>query len=984
MDDALLKPVKVKCSVKIGSPWVWDDEWQDYVEKTPDVTAVGSLVEVKDPRALRAREFRADMVHGPDSTNEDITMCDLAPALEAVLNGTDSLLLVAGVENGGQAELMDGGEGLAAAAVWQLAHELHERQANHRTNGAVGYTYHMRLQSFQLAGDTILDLLTDSLEAARLVELPVGVVAEGVRTASATSADEFMKYVEGAQRRRDPSTRQHSSTFYIIDVTQADYHEGWGLHGQFMLVESAVMDCLAEDKGLVQLREGYDRYRGVYHMRSLVKSWKKLSETEVGVNGSSLTWLLRELFTGGSVEAHVLFYLGQGTPAVSIALMELMEDFNKVQTNPVTHDHRVTGWARAMRAERLSLKQAERSGVDKDTRSLIHELEKRLATAERVKEEAQRVADARQERAHAFQDRYVTALENQESMNEKLIEAEEEQLKAMQSLVEAQMEASEVRDECSEMQYMDNVLLMMLEQEVADLKEAAEEQMGVQAKSLEEVETSVEDLRARNDALSEAKLQVESQKNIERGDLENRIRELQLQLREGHLAESVQHVEEKRKIEESKKEEVERLRQVMEDERSRARQVIDDGELAVRRQIQKEKEEIQNELMEERQRMEATKEQHQREAEAALEEAKRNAEEESQEVQRLRREDQELREGLTDEQQAERRARQQHQAAMEDLQSARRDFHKQLLQIAESPPDGPDAPARNAAVDKLRGQLTAAGQRELEFQGQLDAAQDKVVDLQRNLRRVCRAALDWAPVNADDQRARIEMALESAGGDDLSQKPLVIGLSRAQELQKELNSLQDQLVRQRQEVTLLRGQHESEIQRREEEKVNLQVALGQAEAALHQSQATLQDARAKAVAAEDALASAETKASSASGERGRLSQIQDRLLEEVQSLRNAPQFAAHVPANADLQEQNRSLQARVAFLEQQSPPDKRAQAQRLAFLEKSVRSLEAERSELLVRATVAEEQLKQLQKHLKEMMEDYQMQIMNLKLKVKG
>jgi hypothetical protein len=28
---------------------------EDYVEKTPDVTAVGSLVEVKDPKALRAR-----------------------------------------------------------------------------------------------------------------------------------------------------------------------------------------------------------------------------------------------------------------------------------------------------------------------------------------------------------------------------------------------------------------------------------------------------------------------------------------------------------------------------------------------------------------------------------------------------------------------------------------------------------------------------------------------------------------------------------------------------------------------------------------------------------------------------------------------------------------------------------------------------------------------------------------------------------------
>ena len=108
-------------------------------------------------------------------------------------------------------------------------------------------------------------------------------------------------------------------------------------------------------------------------------------------------------------------------------------------TTQVTQDHRVAGWARAMRAERICLKQAaERGGsaVDKDTRSVILELEKRLATAERAKEEAQRVADvpwtsldpfkkfrpeglpkaeARSERAHTFQDKYVNALENQES-----------------------------------------------------------------------------------------------------------------------------------------------------------------------------------------------------------------------------------------------------------------------------------------------------------------------------------------------------------------------------------------------------------------------------------------------------------------------------------------------------------------------------------------------------------------------------------------
>merc|ERR1712056_79576 len=94
--------------------------------------------------------------------------------------------------------------------------------------------------------------------------------------------------------------------------------------------------------------------------------------------------------------------------------------------------------------------------------------------------------------------------------------------------------------------------------------------------------------------------------------------------------------------------------------------------------------------------------------------------------------------------------------------------------------------------------------------------------------------------------------------------------------------------------------------------------------------------------------------------------------DEVQRLKDGP--------DSNLEDQNRSLQSRLAMLEQKSPAERRAQVQRLAFLEKSVRDLEAERSELIVRATVSEEQVKQLGKHLKDMTEDYQNQILNLKL----
>ncbi|CAE7666697.1 cwf19l2 [Symbiodinium pilosum] len=836
MDDALLKPSKVRCSVKIGSPWVWDEEWQDYTEKTPDVTAVGTLVEVKDPKALRAREFRADMVHGPDSTNEDVIMCDLAPTLEAVLNGTDAVLLVAGVSDGAQAELMDGAEGLAAAAVWQLASELHDRQASHRANGAVGYTYHMRLQTFHLSGDTIVDLLTDSPEASRLVDLPQGVMVEGVRTASATSADEFMKYVEAAQRRRDPEKRHQGGTAFVIDVTQADYYEGWGLHARFILLETAVMDCLAEDKGLVQLREGFDRYRGVYHMRSLVKSWK--SGEPGDANGSYLTWLLRDVFTGGSVEVHLLFCVAQGKPAISIALMEFMEDFSKVYTNPVTQDHRVAGWARAVRSERLMLKQAiERGGssVDRDTRSLVMELEKRLANAERQKEEAQRMADARQDRANSFQDRYVSALENQELVNERLMGAEEEQLKAMQSLVEAEMEASEAKDELSEIQYTDNILLMMLEHEVSEMQESSQkmtaEFAGKQAKKLHDAESLAEDLRMRLDAASEAKIQAEIQKEVEKGDLENRVQALRLELRERkHDGESLS-----------------------EDLRMRL-DAASEAKIQAENQKEVEKGDLENR------------------------------------VQALRLE---LREQLHD---------------------------------AES------------VSEDLRMRLDAASEAKIQAEILKETETGDLENRVQALHSELREQLHNAETVSEDLRKRLDAASEAKIQAEI-QKEVEKG-----DLENRVQALR---------LELREGRLAESMQHVEEERGRIQETMNQEVERLRQ----------------DAL------------EPGRLTQIQDRLLEEVQALRSANTFAANASANADLQELNRSLQARVAFLEQQTPPDRRVQAQRLTFLEKSVRDLEAERSALLVRATVAEEQLKQLQKHLKEITEDYQMQILNLKMK---
>ena len=62
------------------------------------------------------------------------------------------------------------------------------------------------------------------------------------------------------------------------------------------------------------------------------------------------------------------------------------------------------------------------------------------------------------------------------------------------------------------------------------------------------------------------------------------------------------------------------------------------------------------------------------------------------------------------------------------------------------------------------------------------------------------------------------------------------------------------------------------------------------------------------------------------------------------------------------------------------PLDIRTVQRKVDFLGHTVRDLEAERSELLVRSTVAEEQLAQMQEHTKALIEDYQRQIIAFRM----
>lgn len=105
-----------------------------------------------------------------------------------------------------------------------------------------------------------------------------------------------------------------------------------------------------------------------------------------------------------------------------------------------------------------------------------------------------------------------------------------------------------------------------------------------------------------------------------------------------------------------------------------------------------------------------------------------------------------------------------------------------------------------------------------------------------------------------------------------------------------------------------------------------------------------------------------------------LARAQEQLMDEVRALRKGAG-----PDQDQLEERNAELEKTVLKLQNAVPEDQRVSKKRIEFLEKTIQDLEEQRSELLVRCTVAEEQLTQLQANTKSIIAEYQRKIVELK-----
>mmetsp|Transcript_1909 Transcript_1909/g.4883 ORF Transcript_1909/g.4883 Transcript_1909/m.4883 type:complete len:857 (-) Transcript_1909:70-2640(-) len=848
MDEQLIKPQRARRVVRIrpGTP--------------ADVVAHNTLIEVSDPGTLRPHEFRADFVFNPTETVQDVAQEELTPLISNVLNGIDSTVVITGPDDGGQIELMDEQTGLGILAVDRLHSMLLQREAAQRQQGG-SYRFSMKLQYFMLHGDRIHDLLPDKSEPAMLQDTVDGVAIVGVRSLTVTGTREVMEALDAANRRRISTgiPRGQTGLIFHLEVTQADYRALTGIFGRLMLVETPALDCLAQDRNLVQVHEGFDTFRGVFHLRSIAADWTPRHTADV--KATALTWLLRDALTGGSTVLTILASLRQGQPLKSRVILEFLKELSKVETNPVPWDNRVAGLARALRADALqatSLQDAHRRAdgrqrEEEDMRRQIMELQRLLQEAQRGLVQSGTSDQVSKQRAVELAQAYKAEAE----MNEELIVMTEHRNREYQTVIEEEQQKAAVQQEMNERKYQDADTMLHLFTEVEEFEVSMQEAQKVR----EELGAALE-----KGAGAEASL---------------------AQVGDWRTSEHAQ---------------VALLDQV----RTELRTAQEEATAAVAQSTES-----------------TSGQQH-------LE----------QEVSRMQ-------DQLRVAQEGERRAHAAHEAADEELAKLRHSLQASLGE-AQVPSAGPEARSPSptdlppgASKDLLKKSL----EREQALAQECRDLRQQVRKLQEEVVNTTHKALSWASDSVPaEEKLKVQQGLQvaereaadAARADADRDKGL---REREAALEREKQDLPTKLAAVRRD---LETEFEKERERHRQERDRYLKDL---------------EARDIELARKD-------------------SEIQVR----------SSQAAASVPqrshAGSDLakwQEEKKSLQEQLQLLQQQAPADQRKQLQRMKWLEKQVQELETERTNLMVRATVAEEMVQQHDQAVKQMAQGYERDLANMR-----
>ena len=398
-------------------------------ESMADVTSNEKFLFVHDTsqkKSVAPSAYPVSHVYPSFATREDIYNQDLSRLVNLVAEGIDATFVVIGTESSGRRSLLLERGGLLYSALYGLQSRLSQRKEAAEGDSEERYRCTLKLRCSRIINEKLRDVITANSGAFPMIEETAeGLCFPGLSAMSIgwNPIDDIWKQISTLIKDLDESLHSRETLVTIYEVTQGDTTKNQYLYSRLIIINTLAMDCLGLDRDAVQTKNGYHAYRSAFALQDVLDIVP--GKSLVDYSQASLTWLLKEALTGGSVVCAVLVCLQQQQGKLSKAVMDVAAKLCSFKTHPVPMDNRLLGLMRTIRGQALL---ATRVGLldsttklPSDTLRVIEAQTKYIAEMESQlsKDQAQRLA-VTEERDQLLLDLLLSKEQLNESLTEKL------------------------------------------------------------------------------------------------------------------------------------------------------------------------------------------------------------------------------------------------------------------------------------------------------------------------------------------------------------------------------------------------------------------------------------------------------------------------------------------------------------------------------------------------------------------------------------
>lgn len=407
------------------------------------------------------------------------------PLLTAVLEGVNVAIVNFGTTESEKSLNMEGegaDPGLINYFVKSIFESLDEKtyrlSASRNTGGnSQVFKYSIKMQYVEIVDEEICDLLMQSNSdiTGSVQVVPDewdGVSISNCSWLSCDSAHHLLDSFVLARRNRTQasnefgSLRPKASSILVIEVLQEAFdgatNEKNIVVARIHFVDTPGMEKLNEDPEVLRIQEGNSLNRGLLALSEVLLVLSKDSKDFVRYEDSVLTQLLKDII-GGNCLTQAIFCLQNGDVKNSELVLEYMKYVQKISNFPVVNDSRQIGLLRSFRAEMIYLNgqlSLHGPGSVEAYSSHISELEKQLIdnNLEKLKFIEQR--SQLTERIRDLKESYNKIVKEKVDLVSQLIDSEEKNLIISKALVEMKIENTQLaqKKEMSEVDVKDKVL----------------------------------------------------------------------------------------------------------------------------------------------------------------------------------------------------------------------------------------------------------------------------------------------------------------------------------------------------------------------------------------------------------------------------------------------------------------------------------------------------------------------------------------------